>query len=181
MKRSISAIAAFLFFVLVFSSCKLQPSLPQGGKPGTSASSTQAPPTSHDALADSAKCDSLLSLLVGLENEVYVNLPSRGTVALSELKQVSLDSASGSFLVVGKGAFNKSHPEAAWDKGRKMAASYDAKRWALYLKAWQEGSAITFGKKISGEVSYSRVLCERSDGDTLHQLIQVPIGSIVVK
>jgi hypothetical protein len=51
----------------------------------------------------------------------------------------------------------------------------------LYLKAWRDGSTIDFGKKISGEVSYSKILLERADGDTLYQLIQVPLGSAVVK
>jgi hypothetical protein len=181
MKRSIPAITVFLFFLLVFSSCKLQPSLPQGAKPAPSAVAEQTLPVSQEHPLDSAKCNFLLSLLIRLENDVYVNIPSRDILSLSKLKQVSFDSASGCFLIAGKGAFNKSHPVAAWDRGRKMAASYDAKRWALYLKTWRDGSTIAFGNKISGEVSYSRILCERSDGDTLYQLIQVPIGSVTVK
>jgi hypothetical protein len=180
MKRSIPAITVFLFFLLIFSSCKLQPSLPQEAKTAPAAS-RHAPPASHGTLPDSAKFDSLLSLLIKLENNVYVNRPTSGTVSLMELKKVSFDSSSGCLLVAGKGTFNKSHPEAAWDKGRKMAASGDAKRWVLYLKAWQEGSALAFGNKISGVVSYSRILLERLDGDTLYQLIQVPLGSVVVK
>ena len=181
MKRSIPAITVFLFFLLAFSSCKLQPSLPQAEKPAPVTSAGQAAPVPHDALADSTRCDSLLSLLIRLENNIYASLPSTNAVSLGELKKVSFDSSSGSFLAAGKGAFNKKLPEGAWDTGRKMAASADGKRWVLYLKAWRDGSTIDFGKKISGEVSYSSILCERSDGDTLYQLIQVPIGSVVVK
>lgn len=181
MKRSMPAIAVFLFFILVFSSCKLQPSLPQETKTAPAASARQTLPASHEALLDSARCESLLSLLIKLENDVCVNSPSRATASLSELKKVSFDSAGGCFMVAGKGTFNKSHPEGTWDNGRKMAASGDAKRWVLYLKAWRDGSAIDFGKRISGEVSYSRILCERMAGDTLFQLIQVPMGSVVVK
>jgi hypothetical protein len=181
MKRSIPAITVFLFFLLVFSLCKLQPSLPQETKTAPPASARQALPASHETLPDSARCNSILSLLIKLENDVYVNLPTKGAASFMELKKVSFDSSSGCFLVAGKGTFNKSLPEGTWDTGRKMAASGDAKRWALYLKAWRDGSTIDFGKKISGEVSYSRILCERADGDTLYQIIQVPMGSVVVK
>jgi hypothetical protein len=181
MKRSIPAITVFLFFLLVFSSCKLQPSLPQSTKPAPSTSVQPIPPAPHEALLDSARCESLVSLLIRFENDAYANHPSTGPVSLSELKKVSFDSTRGCFLVVGKGTFNKSHPEGTWDTGRKMAASGDAKRWALYLKAWRDGSTIDFGKKISGEVSYSKILLERAVGDTLYQLVQVPMGSVVVK
>jgi hypothetical protein len=51
----------------------------------------------------------------------------------------------------------------------------------LYLKAWSEGNPIPFGEKISGEVTYSSVLRERLEADTLYQLIQVPVGSVVIK
>lgn len=181
MKRSIPAITVFLFFLLAFSSCKLQPSLPQETKTTLAASARQVAPVSHGVLLDSARCESLLSLLIKLENDVFTNLPSKATVSLSELKKASFDSSSGCFLVAGKGMFNKSHSEGTWDNGRKMAASGDAKRWALYLKAWRDGSTVDFGKRISGEVSYSRILLERTHGDTLYQLMQVPIGSVVVK
>jgi hypothetical protein len=181
MKRSIPAITVFLFFLLAFSSCKLQPSLPQTEKSAVAVSGRQTPAAVPQTQLDSARCDSLLSLLIKLENDVYAGLPSASADFLNELKKYSFDSSSGCFLTVGKGAFNKTFPEGAWDKGRKMAASYDGKRWALYLKAWQEGSAIVFGNKISGEVTYSRILLERAVGDTLYQLIQVPIGSVIVK
>jgi hypothetical protein len=181
MKRSIPAITVFLFFLLAFSSCKLQPSLPQTEKPATAASGRQIPAAAPETQLDSARCDSLLSLLIRLENDVYAGLPSTSESSLGELKKYSFDSSSGCFLTVGKGAYNKTFPEGTWDKGRKMAASYDGKRWALYLKAWREGSSVVFGNKISGEVTYSKILLERPDGDTLYLLIQVPIGSVVVK
>jgi hypothetical protein len=72
-------------------------------------------------------------------------------------------------------------PEPSWKQGRKIASAYDAKRWALYLKSWSLGSRMRFGAKISGEITYSRILLERLEDDTLFTLVSVPMGSIIEK
>ncbi|HUI91935.1 MAG TPA: hypothetical protein VLX68_06775 [Chitinivibrionales bacterium] len=178
MKHFTAAITAFLFFYLSIASCKLQPSEYQGTSPS---SAVPARPPSNAVPFDSAKYDSLLSLLIKLENAVYANTRSQSNASLGDLKKVSFDSADGCFLVAGKGAYNKSQPEAVQAQGRAMAASADGKRWALYLKAWHDGGSLAFGQKISGEVTYSKILLEQPRGDTLYQLIQIPFGSLVLK
>jgi len=128
---------------------------------------------------DTVKYDSLLTRLLLLENAVYGNPRDFGFI--TRLIKASFDSSSGCFIVAGKGAANTSLPGASWKQGRKIASNYDAKRWALYCKTWSLGSAVTFGTKISGEITYSSTLLERLDGDTLFSLVSVPTGSIIEK
>jgi hypothetical protein len=131
------------------------------------------------AVQDSARYDSLLSRLRGLENEVYANPLDKEKIP--PLLAASFDSSSGCFLVTGKGTHNKSMPESSWKQGRKIASAYDAKRWTLYLKSWSLGRRVRFGEKISGEIIYSRILLEKLEGDTLFTLVSVPTGSIIEK
>lgn len=131
------------------------------------------------ASPDSAGLDSLLRILVKLENGVRVSSADKNAAQL--LLNVSFDSASGCFMVAGKGTGNPSLPRSAQVAGRRVAAAYDAKRWSLYLKAFRDDRNISFGENISGEIAYSRTLLERTVGDTLLLLLQVPAGSIVVK
>jgi hypothetical protein len=123
--------------------------------------------------------DSLLSLLIRLQNSISAN--PRDSRLIPPLLTEAFDTVSGSFLIVGKGIPNKEFPEAAWDAARKMAALQDGKRWGLYLKAWRTGDMRNFGQTISGTITYSKVLFDRLSNDTLYQLIQIPIGSIVIQ
>jgi hypothetical protein len=167
---------------IMITACKTQPSLPNLHKTGqTSDLPLYDSKGSLVALGqlDSTKYDSLLYRLIALENAVWSN--PRDLKCHADLLATSLDSASGCFLVAGKGVPNKSLPEASWKQGRKIASIYDAKRWALYCKTWAIGGAKPFGTRISGEITYTRTLLERLDGDTLFSLVSVPTGSIIEK
>ena len=130
-------------------------------------------------MLDTTKYDSLLSRILVLENAIY-NSP-RDMNSIPPLLKASFDSSSGCFLVVGKGTHNKSLPESSWKPGRKIASAYDAKRWALYCKSWSLGNYRAFGSRISGEITYSKILLERLENDTLYTLVSVPIGSVIEK
>jgi hypothetical protein len=178
MKRYPLAIVVVVFFVFFFPLCKVQPSLPRNIK-GASDITTFPSIPAQVSSPDSTGYDSLLTLLIDLESKILCSPGSKSPILL--FMKASADTANGCFLSAGKGTINRSHPESAWNRGRKMAANYDGKRWVLYLKAWSEGNPIPFGEKISGEVTYSSVLRERLEADTLYQLIQVPVGSVVIK
>jgi hypothetical protein len=123
--------------------------------------------------------DSLLTLLLGLQSGISANPSELNRIPI--FLQQSFDTVSGTFMVAGKGISNPSFPEAARDAARKSAALYDGKRWGLHLKAWRTGDIKPFTRPISGEIAYSKVLFERMNGDTLFVLIQIPIGSILVR
>ena len=185
MKRHVPAIIAFLACLVcavLLSSCRTQPSLPNLQKTGQLNTlpvyNSNGSPVMQDTL-ESAKYDSLLSLLLTLENAVYSN--PRAFKNVAPLLKASFDSSSGCFLVAGKGTHNKSFPESSWKQGRKIASSYDAKRWALYCKSWSQGNHGAFGTRISGEITYSMILLERFENDTLYALVSVPFGSIIEK
>jgi hypothetical protein len=179
MKQQAFAIIVCLIFTLWPVACREQPSLPNIQKSVQAQSLPVYNADGSPVVSDSVKNDSLLSRLIVLENAVYANpLEIR---KIPPLLRASFDSSSGCFLVAGKGTQNKSMPDASWKQGRKIASAYDAKRWALYLKSWSLGSSIRFGTKISGEITYSRIMLERLDNDTLYTLISVPMGSIIEK
>ncbi len=179
MKRWPVAITVCSFACLLVASCKEQPSLPPDARHGPAASSQQDRSLCRAAPPDSVALDSLLSVLVKLEN--CIRGGSREDILATELLKASFDSASGCLMVAGQGTGNPSLPRSAWVAGRRMAAAYDAKRWALYLKALLDNRKTSFGENISGEIGYSRILVERTVGDTLQELLQIATGSIVVK
>jgi hypothetical protein len=180
MKHRLSAIILCLLACVAMYSCRTQPSLPGSRNPGKAATlPVYGDPQGSAAVPDTARCDSLLSRILALENAVYCDPGNRSRIP--GLVKASFDSSSGCFLVVGKGTHNKSLPESSWRQGRKIASAYDAKRWALYLKSWSLGSTARFGAKISGEITYSRILLEKLEGDTLFTLVSVPTGSIIEK
>jgi hypothetical protein len=181
MKRHVPAITTCVICISILSSCRTQPSLPSHQDSGQlhnlpAADDPNSSPAAQDA-PDSARYEFILSNLIVLEGAIY-NDPHDAKKIMPLLK-ASFDSSSGCFLVVGKGTHNKSFPESSWKQGRKIASSYDAKRWALYCKVWSQGNQIAFGARISGEITYSKILLERLDGDTLFTLVSVPLGSIV--
>ena len=121
----------------------------------------------------------LFSKLMILQDSISWNPGDRNLV--NRYLRTSLDTVSGCFHVVGKGVVNKDYPESAQKMSRKMAAEYTGKRWTMYLKAWNAGLNISYGRTISGSVLYSEELYERILDDTLCLLLKVPIGSIVLE
>jgi hypothetical protein len=164
---------------VLFSSCRTQPSLPDPQKTGQLNNLPVYDSNGSSVVLDSIKYDSLLTRLCVLQNTIYNNPHDVNNI--SPLLKASFDSSSGCFLVVGKGTNNKSLPESSWKQSRKIASSYDAKRWALYCKSWSLGNNRTFGTRISGEITYSKILLEHLEGDTLFTLVSVPTGSIIEK
>jgi hypothetical protein len=143
------------------------------GKPGI------PPPRDHVTQDPVVDYDSLTDQLLALQNAVHDN--PGNTKAIAALLKVSVDTASGCLLLVGKGTTNQTTPDATWEAARRTAAKLDAQRWALYEKAWHTGEMVRYGRKISGDIMYSKTLFERQGDDTLCQLLQIPIGSVVVK
>jgi hypothetical protein len=122
--------------------------------------------------------EAALRRVLALQDSVRAHPRDRRLVA--SLLKASFDTTAGSFVAIGKGLTNPSLPEGAWEAARKTAAKHDGTRWALYLKAWHTGDTRPFGEEIHGEVMYSKVLLEHVVDDTLYQLLQIPVGSIVV-
>lgn len=178
MKRYVAAIGVFFFVVLVVSSCREHASPASDKKPLPSPETQRV--EKSIALNNSAACDSILGIVEALEDRVRAD-PGNGNAAQA-LAKAAFDSASGCFIAAGKGTFNRSHPpQAALEAGRTMAAQYDAKRWALYLKTRSLRRGTMFGQNIAGEITYSSTLCARNQGDTLVLLVKVPLGSVIVK
>lgn len=121
----------------------------------------------------------LFAKLIALEDSLRKDRANRKIIA--ELLKTSFDSSSGSFFTVGKGVANPKLPEPAQNAGRKRAAEIDAKRWILYIKSWYNNSQASLGDSISGQVTYSSNVAELIKGDTLLQLVQVPLGSVIVQ
>ncbi len=183
MKLGHAAIIMSIFCILEGTSCRKQPSLPHfNALPVQMSSTIQLPQYNSGGsriIADSLHCDSLFPILLKCRNQVYLHPQNAGDI--SNLLRISFDSASGCFFAIGKGVQNNAMPEASWKHGRKMASTYDAKRWALYLKLWSQGQIVPFGKKISGDISYSKVILEKMENDTLFTLVSIPFGSIIIK
>ncbi|MBD3244040.1 MAG: hypothetical protein GF331_25835 [Chitinivibrionales bacterium] len=168
------AVGALLAFGL--ESCREDNSAPKSGPSPDSVHLTADTLSGRPLDADP---DSLLAAVLPLQDSVYRN-PQQSELT-GVLVQTALDSASGSFVVVGKGVVNPEMTDEAARAGRQRAAQSDAKRWSLYLKAWYGGDTRAFGDAIEGKVAYTQVLLERMQGDTLLQLVQVPLGSVEVE
>jgi hypothetical protein len=121
----------------------------------------------------------LLNAIRDLQDSIRAHPRDRALVG--RLLAVALDTSCGCFYSVGTGLPNPTHPESAQRAERKLAAGYAGKRWTLYLKAWNLGRDIPFGQEISGDIVYSSVIYETLSGDTLLQLLQTPLGSIVLR
>lgn len=165
---------AILVFVLAAVSCRENPSPVQKNGMHASADILQSRPA-YDTAAHN---DSLLATLRAQQDSIY-SAPQKTDLIASFLLR-AFDTVSGCFFVVGKGTHSTGLPEASWGQGRKIAASYDGKRWALYCKTRSQGGKIPFGKPVSGNISYSKTIFEKLIGDTLFQLIMVPTGSIIL-
>jgi hypothetical protein len=148
---------------------------PAGGAPRSETVTAKLPPPAPTP----ADYDAILSRILALQDAIRNK--SSDLTLIPPLVTASFDTVTGSFRVVGKGVPNPKSPEATWNASRKTAAKSDALRWVLYLKAWRMGNMKAFGTRISGEIMYSTVLYERQGDDTLCQLVEVPIGSVVLK
>jgi len=177
MKLGHTAIFMTLFCTLMLFHCKKQPTLPQLKSAAVQIPHYDANGSRVDS--DSMHCDSLFPVLLRMQDEVYLHPQSNA--GIGALLKVSFDSTSGCFLTIGKGVHNPAMPEASWKQGRKIASGYDAKRWAMYMKLWSQGVFAPFGRKISGEISYSKVVLEKIENDTLYTLVSTPFGSIILK
>jgi hypothetical protein len=153
-------------------SCKESP----GNIPREAAGGSSNPRQPVDTIAN---YDSLLTLLLARQDSVF-NKPG-SALNVSALLSVSFDTVKGCFITVGKAAFNPDFPEQARNPARIRASKYVGERWALYLKAWHTGQKILFGQPISGTITYSNDLFSKETGDTFYQLIQIPLGSVVLE
>jgi hypothetical protein len=180
MKRICLAIILCVYGAFLLQSCKWQASsaaINKSKKPATL--QNLQPSSGTSSTPDTTNYDSLLSIVQLQENEI-IKMPTT-PLAISLFLKSSFDSSSGCFRVAGKGTYNPEHPKTTWRQGMKVAASYDAKRWALYAKQWSDGGHFIFGEKISGEITYSKIIAERIQDDTMYVLVYVPIGSIILK
>lgn len=174
-----------VFTALATLSCRLEQVEP--GKTPPPAQPAQPAPPSVDTsgipaqaeISPTPPVDTLYARVLPLQNSVYVNM--KDSALRVALLRAAFDSASASFFVVGKGVANPTRHDKTGRQGQVRASDADAKRWALYLKAWYTGDMRPFGERIRGEVTYSTTLLERTEGDTLYQLLQIPVGSVTVR
>ena len=172
MKKSMPGLV-LLFLIVIFSGCKPEKKAAEARKPPER---RETQPTEESLSA--GECRSLMSRLDSAIRRVNER---DDMVSKKRLAAASWDSVAGSFICMGKGVVNPKLPPAAQSEAQKKAAQLTAERWALYLRKWRDGEYISPAQGISGEITYSRKLCGRSDGDTLFLLLQVPLGSIVVE
>jgi len=170
---------------LALLSCRIEQAVPgraptppatvPGGTPTTDTGAASVQPSP----SPTPSADSLYASVRPLQDSVYVH--PKDSARRAVLLAAAFDSASGSFFVVGKGVANPTRHDQTGRQGQVRASESDAKRWALYLKAWHTGDTRLFGERIRGEVTYSTTLLERTEGDTLYQLLQIPVGSVTVR
>ncbi len=141
------------------------------------AGTTLTEKTALSARATISNYDSLLNILLPLANTVMQN-PTNSSFAM-ELLDAAFHTEGGRFYCIGKGVVNPKHPAAAQQQGLKKAARHTGERWALYLKAWQSDSTLSFGTKLSGRLLHAgSVHVEKMMGDTLYQLLSVSADSV---
>lgn len=133
----------------------------------------------HKTVTADPNPDSLMAVILDRQSAVYTHPDD--TQLVIPLIHVAFDTVSGCFNTVGKGVSNPAMPASAQVAARKTAASHDGRRWALLLKSWFIGNRLPLSTGFHGKIMYSKVLLEKTEGDTLYQLVQTPIGSIVVQ
>ena len=170
MKRN-RAVTAYLLFIAICIGCKPEK---KAAVEKETQERRQVQPTEDTLSAE--ECGRIMAMLDAAILRVNAG---NGETAKKRLVTASWDSVGGGFLCIGKGVVNPKLPSAAQTEAREKAARLTAERWALYLKKWRDGVYVSPTRGIGGEITYSRELCRRSDGDTLFLLLQVPLGSIV--
>ncbi len=170
MNRTVVLLLAGCTTVALLASCRIETETTHQG-------SAQA--TDTTAARPEPSPDSLLALLLPLQNAVYLSPADQQ--AREALVSAAFDSASGSLYAVGKGVASPEAPEATARQGQSRAAQSDANRWVLYDRAWIAGDTRDFGAEITGEITYSATLLEHTEDDTLYVLVQVPYGSVTVR
>jgi len=150
----------------------------QAGGPGSGfPKSTET--TAVDPVKDSLRINSLFDTLWLLQCAVAEKPADQKKI--QDLCEKSIDTLAGCFYVVGKGVRNTDLPEDTQDAFRKTSAKFAAQKWALFLKAKNEGEIISFGETIKGDVLYKKELRSRVSDDSLLVMFMVPVGSVVVK
>jgi hypothetical protein len=168
--RTVAMVALMLLTV----SCKQQPYSAR-----KVVRSKAAGVSSSSPFDTTARNDSLMALLAALQYAISTHPEKRDLIR--PFLKASFDSVSSCFSVVGKGTYNSTQPEGSWEKGRKIASSYDGQRWALYCKTWLQGKKAPFGSSIAGQITYSKVVYEKLVNDSLYQLILVPSSSVIIE
>ena len=95
--------------------------------------------------------------------------------------QVAWDSVSGGFFCPGKAAADPRLPEAARYAAMQRAAQLTARKQAMFFREWKLRKYRKMTAPLQGQITYSDVVFEKIDGDTLKTLMLVPFGSIVVE
>jgi hypothetical protein len=197
----IPCLCAIVLTAAFVSSCRearqVAPSVPASPAPATQVAATtvqnaapalpETPVATSQAVDPAApaqavpdvNCDSLMPVILELEGRLFATPRDAGL--MRQFARATYDTASGSLYLAGKGVADPRADKATWESARQRAASIDAQRWALYAKAWHTGDKRAFGRKIRGDVSYTRACAEKLVGDTLYQMIQVPVGSVTVR
>jgi hypothetical protein len=165
-------IAIILIIITLLMVCK-EEGTPRSGAAGAA---RDLPKSSLDT---QAYCDSLLTVLLALQDSVYAK--PRDVRLIAALSIAAYDTNAGAFVTAGKATFNPDFPEAARVQARQRASKYVGERWSLYLKAWRTGQHIAFGSPVSGSITYSKQIYSKQKGDTLYELILIPLGSVVLE
>lgn len=170
---ALAAVAA----TIALAGCRIDQTSTLPATGGTSTVTSTAGPGAGPSATPAVAPESLFARLRPLHDAVY-GAPG-DLAARAALATASFDSARGSFFVVGKGVKNLSAGSA--ETGQERAAEADAKRWALYLRAWTSQDTRKFAEPIEGEITYSNILARTVEDDTLYVLLQVPYSSVTVK
>jgi hypothetical protein len=132
-----------------------------------------------DPFTDTLFLDSLLHRLLDLQNAV-VAAPKKPEV-MKRLIATWLDTVAACIYIVGQATSIPDSTEETNQVKAKRLAKVAAEQWALAVKSWINGTKITYGTEIQGQVLYSRALLTRQKNDTLMVLYMVPVGSVVVR
>ena len=168
-----------LIFAIVIAglaaSCRLLPSdiLPSPPRSGVPVKQTVA-------VAPPAEPDSAAHLMIELTSLLLADPVD--PLLLEKFDALAFDSASGSYLAVGRGLPSPNAPgEDVKMASRARAARITAQLGAITAKRRHQGSALPFNMRTSGQVAYMNVVCEEMHGDTLVQVFRVPDGSIIIR
>ena len=166
---------AVIFAVPPLLLCLLSGCKPESKKPPAETTGMKPP-----AQVSSEKSEAAYEAILNRLNADIRRLKTDDGAALkSEFVNHSRDSSGGGFFCLGKGVANPKLPEAAQAAAQRRGAEIIARQWALYLKKWGEEEYVSLSRKLSGQITYSRTVYEKREGDTLYTLVAVPLGSIV--
>ena len=167
---------AIIFTVSLLLLCLLIGCKPESEKARTDNTGTTEVPAS----SSSERSDEAYEVIINRLNDDISRLTTNNRTALKDsFVNHSRDSAGGGFFCLGKGVVNPKLPEAAREAAQRRGAEIIAQQWALFLKQWSQKNYIPTDRMLSGQITYSRTVYEKREGDTLYTLVAVPLGSIV--